>query len=99
MQKAPDTVLILLRARPELIRQRMAETRHEWQIVQENDVEFVLQRFEEEYEASLIPRKFALDTSDALVQVTLAEFAAQIEPLLTAGDRQRVQAHPNWPAA
>ena len=92
MQKAPDTVLILLRARPETIVQRMADTLHEWQIVWEEDVEPVLQRFEEEYEASLIRAKFALDTSDDSVEETLAEFAAQIEPHLTQRDRQRRQA-------
>jgi hypothetical protein len=93
MQKAPDTVLILLRAQPEVIVRRMAEARHEWQIVQEKDVEFVLQRFEEEYEASILPGKFALDTSDVPVLETLAEFAVQIEPLINRADRQRIQAH------
>ena len=65
MQHAPDTVLVLLRARPEVIAQRMREQPHERPVVQEKDIEHVLQRFEEEYRDSLIRKKFALDTSDA----------------------------------
>jgi hypothetical protein len=93
MQKAPDTVLVLLRAQPEVVVRRMATARHEWQIVREKDVEFVLQRFEEEYEASILPGKFALDTSDMTVLETLAEFAAQIEPHIGQADRLRIQAN------
>ena len=54
MQHAPDTVLVLLRARPEVIAQRMREQPHERPVVQEKDIEHVLQRFEEEYRDSLI---------------------------------------------
>ncbi len=90
MQKAPDTALILLRSRAEVIVQRMEDTPHDWPIVKAGDVEFVLSRFEEEYEASLIPAKFALDTSDVPVKETLVEFAERIEPHLTEADRQRM---------
>ena len=97
MQHAPDTVLVLLRARPEVIAQRMREQPHERPVVQEKDIEHVLQRFEEEYRDSLIRKKFALDTSDATVEQTLAEFAGAIKEHLSETDRLRLLAHQNWP--
>ncbi len=97
MEHAPDTVLILLRARLEIIAQRMQQQPHERQVVQEKDIEHVLQRFEEEYNATLIRKKFALDTSDVPVEETLGEFAAQIKKHLSQADRLRLLAHQNWP--
>ena len=43
---APDTVNILVKASPDVIRRRMKESPHENGIVQETDIEQVLQRFE-----------------------------------------------------
>lgn len=97
MHHAPDTVLILLRARHEIIAQRMRQQPHKRQVIQEKDIQHVLQRFEEEYRNSLIRRKFALDTSDAPVEKTLAEFAVQIKKHLSQADRLRLLAHQNWP--
>ena len=96
MQHAPDTVLVLLRARSEVIAQRMREQPHERPVVQEKDIEHVLQRFEEEFRDSLIRKKFALDTSDATVEQTLAEFAGEIKQHLSETDRLRLLAHQNW---
>ena len=98
MQHAPDTVLVLLRARSEVIAQRMREQPHERPVVQEKDIEHVLQRFEEEFRDSLIRKKFALDTSDATVEQTLAEFAGEIKQHLSETDRLRLLAHQNWPS-
>lgn len=90
---APDTVLVLLKASAEVIAQRMKSNPHPGQVVQEKDIEFVLQRFEEQYQKSLLRRKFTLDTTSAAVEETLAEFEAAIEPLLTDSDRLRILAH------
>ena len=54
-------------------------------LVQEKDIERVLARFEEEYDKSLIRNKFALDTSTATIDETLAEFAREIKPHLAGG--------------
>ena len=97
MKKAPDTVLILLRARPEVIARRMRENPHRRPVVQEQDIEHVLQRFEEEFQDSLLRRKFALDTSDVTVEQTLAEFAENLKPHLTQADQLRLLAHQSWP--
>jgi hypothetical protein len=93
MAKAPDTVLILLTASHEVIARRMREQPHSRPTVPEKDIRLVLQRFEEEFNHSLIRRRFTLDTSAATVQGTLSEFAAKIEPFLTQADRLRILAH------
>ena len=48
MKHAPDTVLVHVKASPEVIRRRMKESPHKHPLVQEKDVEHVLERFEEE---------------------------------------------------
>ena len=93
MEVAPDTVLILLKASPQVIRSRMKDAPHPGGLVQDKDVEQVLQRFEEEYARSMIRKKFTLDTSTATVQETLAEFVENIEPHLTDADRLRILTH------
>ena len=93
MQKAPDTVLILLNASAEVIAKRMRENLHPRPVVLEQDIAHVLQRFDEEYQNSLIRRKFVLDTTTTTVAETLQQFATQIEPYLTDTDRLRMLAH------
>ena len=90
---APDTVMVLLEASVEVIARRMKGSSHEHQVVKEEDIEHVTERFREEYEASLIHKSFVLDTTSAKVDETLAEFAEQIEPHLTQADRTRVLTH------
>ena len=93
LEIAPDTVLILLKASPEVIAKRMRETPHKHAVLREQDIELVLQRFEEEYRQSLLDRKFALDSTSATVEETLAEFVARIDPLLSQSDRLRMMTH------
>ncbi len=89
LQFRPDAVLILVEAAPDVIRKRMAESPHPYPVVPEEDVEHILQRFEEEYENSLIQQKFTLDTSTDSVAETVAEFAVKIQPYLTQSDLLR----------
>ena len=93
LAKAPGTVLVLLKAAPEVIRRRMKEAPHTHPIVREPDVERVLSRFEEEFEASRIRRRIVLDTSTAAVEQTLAEFLGAHEPFMSREDRQRMEKH------
>ena len=103
LERAPNTVLVLVKASPEVIRRRMSEpdekdggprdsepfgipTRG---VVQGRHIEYVLQRFEEEYGNSLISRRFVLDTTSATVDETLAEFVMQVEAHLSEADRKR----------
>ena len=60
---APDMVLAHVTADPASVAERMASRPRVRGILKERDIPFVLDRFHEEYEASLIGRKFTLDTS------------------------------------
>jgi hypothetical protein len=93
MEIAPDTVLVLVKASPEVIARRMKENPHPHGLVQEKDIEHVLGRFEEEYAASFISKKFTVDTSTATVEDTLAEFVENIEQHFTDIDRMRILTH------
>ncbi len=90
LELGPDTVLVLVKASPEVIRRRMRENPHHNGVLQEKDIERVLRRFEEEYEASLLRNKLAIDTTDATVDESLGEFAEKIQRFITDADRARV---------
>ena len=97
MAKAPETVLVLLKASVEVITQRGRENPHKRGVVQEKDIAYILQRFEEEYQSSLIRKRFMLDTTTATVEETLKEFVVQIEPHLMSADHLRLLNHRSWP--
>ena len=60
-------------------------------VVREEDVELVLGRFREEFAASLIRNKMALDTTSATPEETLAEFVEKMGPFFTGADRERMR--------
>ena len=93
MKAAPDTVLVLLKAPPEVIAGRMNEAPHPHAVVQEKDIEYVLEKFEDQYERSLIRSKFTVDTGTATIEESLSEFVSKYEPLLTDTDRTRILVH------
>jgi hypothetical protein len=93
LAEAPDTVLLLLRTDADVIRKRMQTAPHPAGVLQEQDIEFIQGRFEEEFKASLFSRKFVLDTSSATLYETMAEFAEAIQPHLSEVDRSRILAH------
>ena len=107
LERAPNVVLVLLHASPEVIRQRMAAPKDTRtaprdsepfgpptaRVVQDGDVEHVLERFEEEYGNSLIQSRFTLDTSSATIDETLAEFVRKTVPMLSAEDRRQIEQH------
>jgi hypothetical protein len=79
-----------VKASPEAIAERMAESPLEYGVVSRADIELVLRRFEEEYEMSQIRNKLDLETSDVTVEETLAEFLVKVEPYLSRADRIRL---------
>ncbi len=87
---APDMVLALLTTDPATVSRRLSERPRVRGILKEQDVPLVLDRFHEEYEASLIERKFTLDTTDATPQETLGRFVDSIRPHLSGADLQRM---------
>ena len=69
-----DAILVLLSARPEVIRERMRAEPHPHQLVPESDVEEILDAFAADYGESTIGRKFEIDTSDLTREQLLAKF-------------------------
>ncbi len=86
---SPNTVLVLFKANAEVIARRMREVPHTHQVVQEKDIANVLERFEEEVEASLIQKRIVLDTSSSTVTETMAEFVENYEPFFSNADLLR----------
>jgi len=92
---SPQDVLVLVKASPEVIARRMKENPHRIGVVKEKDIEYVLRRFQEEYERSIIHDRFTLDTSTATVDETVAEFATKIESYLSDEERGRILTRSN----
>ncbi len=89
---APDTVLALVKASPDVIRERMRAAPRPRSLLKESDVGHALDRFEEEYESSLMQRRISLDTSSAPVADTLAKFVDEMRPHLSEKDLLRMVA-------
>lgn len=97
VQEAPDTILVLLTARSEVIKERMArdpmprdQKGRRPGVLQEKDVEHVLGKFQEEFAASLMRKKFVIDNSDLSPEETLSEFIWKAQKHLSHKDRTRI---------
>jgi len=95
VQYTPETILVHVKARPEVIRQRMEDSPHGNPVVKGTDVEHVLTRFEEEVFASLLMNKLTVDTSDSTVAESVAKFALKVRPFLTQEDLSRILLYRN----
>jgi len=95
MHKAPDTVLIHMKASAETVRRRMAAEPHTRCILKgrDQDIETILQRFQEEYDRSGIRRRFELDTTNATPEETFQQFLKQMEPHMTVPDLLQLLRH------
>lgn len=90
IKNAPETVLVLLRASPDIIRRRMKEKPHPRGVLLEKDIESVLDSFQYEFSHTMFEHKFDIDTSTSTMDEILAEFVDKIEPHLTESDRSRM---------
>jgi thymidylate kinase len=88
----PDTILLLLTARPEVIRRRMAETPHAFPLVMPEEIEEISRLFEAEHRAAWIERKLTIDTSDLAPEQLLETFLSKVTPHLSERDLLRWQA-------
>ncbi len=74
-----NAILVHLTASAEVIQKRMETDLHEYSLIKTEDIPMLLGRFQEEFDASLIPNKIQIDTSDltpdALLQTFLSESA------------------------
>ena len=89
LQDMPQMILVLIKSRPEVIRDRLSRgesefpQRHAGSLFKEKDTEFVSDAFQKLFDLSKITRKFEIDTSDASVDESLDEFIGKVEPLLS----------------
>lgn len=81
-----DVILVHLYATPEVIRARMKSDPHPHQLVPSEDVEEILEAFEQQVRLSWIRRRFAIDTSDLTPESLLQEFLDVSVGYLTAED-------------
>ena len=82
LEIAPDTILILVKADPEVIKNRMKVDPHSNGCLKEKDIEHVLKRFDEEYEASLLNNKFTIDTSSSKIGESFEELIQILQPYI-----------------
>jgi thymidylate kinase len=99
---APDFIHVLVKASPEVIAARMDENPHQNPLVPKKDIKKILKRFEEEFEASTMLNKIAIDTSASTVEESLAEFVEKVAPVLNDRDRtamlvKKAEKAGDWP--
>ena len=84
----PDVLMIHLTASDETIRERMQTAPHEYQIIKENDIAEIKQRFAEECDKSLFSsrNRIDLDTTGKTPQESLDELLLITEPLVSSGE-------------
>jgi hypothetical protein len=86
-----DTILVLLTASPEIIRKRMDEKPHEYQVIKKEDIPTLLKAFEEEFQASTIHAKIKIDTSKFEPEQVLKVFIKEVrQKHLTSLDLVRI---------
>ena len=93
MQDAPDTTLVLVKADADVLRRRRRDAARPKPYPLEEDIELVLEQFEEEFRRSLIRRRIVLDTSSTEAPETLEQFVAQIQQYLEPADHLRMLTH------
>ena len=93
LMHVPETVLILVKAAPGVISNRMKETAHAHALVKEDNIDLVLKTFEEEFLRSSIRKRIVLDTSESTVDESVAEFVQKMEPYWTQRDQLRLLKH------
>jgi hypothetical protein len=92
-----DTIYCLLTARPDVIRQRMASSPHQFPVIPASEVEEVQAAFEQEFTACWLKPKFRLDTSDLAPNQILPAFLSAVKGFLPERDLLRLQAYDVMP--
>ena len=72
-----NAILVHLTASVEVIQRRMETDPHEYSLIKNADIPMLLDRFQEEFDASLIPNKIQIDTSDMAPDVLLQTFLSE----------------------
>jgi predicted DNA-binding protein (UPF0278 family) len=82
----PDTILVHLTARPDVIRERMQRNPHSHTLIQDDDIPKLLERFRQKYRESWIKQKFEIDTSELTPAELLQKFLDRSLPHLNTRD-------------
>jgi hypothetical protein len=93
VEMPPDTLLVHLHAKPEVIAARMEANPHDYSVIRKVDIPSLLDEFRHEYSASWIKRKFAIDTTTLTPAQLLQTFLERSVPHLNERDlliRQKV---------
>ncbi len=90
MKFCPNTVLTLVKCNESEIEKRIKSNPHKNQLGNENDIKFFANRFNEEFETSLITNKITLDTSNSNVNESVYELTYKLQPFFTKDDRMRL---------
>lgn len=93
LTSGPSITLVLVRADPQIVKDRLEAAPRASGILKSADIDHVINRFDEEYHHSLLPRKFLLDTSEPIPQSTFEKFIDNIQPFLTQYDMKRLEDH------
>ena len=89
LKVARNPVLVLLTSAAATINERMESNRHERQTIKKSDVPYLLESFHNEFENSLLPKKFILDTTNTTPEQTFDEFMTKYQPYTTGDDFQK----------
>ena len=81
-----DIILVHLTANADVIKKRMTDDPHNYQIVPESDIEEIQGAFQEEFRKSFFKQKFQIDTSEHNADSLLREFLDGSFPYLSAAD-------------
>lgn len=73
-----DTILLLLRASPDAILDRMERDPHKYNVIQKDDVPELLAKFETAYQQSIIQRKISIDTTNLTPDELLEAFTSSL---------------------
>ena len=82
----PDTILVHLHARPEVIRTRMAADPHEYNLIREEDIPELQEEFARYCSQSSLIHRVTIDTSDLSPAQLLETFFARVKPQLPVRD-------------
>jgi len=95
----PDCILVLVKTTPDVIRDRMSDgttlypKRHANTMFKAKDAEYITDRFQEEFDNSLIRQRFSIDTTDSSPEDSLREFISKVEPYLTGTDKAKMTSY------
>lgn len=86
VEMPPDTILVHLTARPEVIQARMQNSPHQHTLIKEADIPMLLAQFRQKFRESWLKEKLEIDTSDLTPDQLLQSFLDKSLPHLNTRD-------------